>query len=88
MFRIDLIVRAANAFDDAESGTSIVVPGMDKERNDLIEYFSRALSAASINKKTITFYGFGNALGINMMIDNVVTEGRVSSTKPSAKKHC
>lgn len=72
------IVQAAKAFDAAESGTIIFAPGKNIQRNDLVQYFARVASSYSINKKHITFHGFGNALGINSIIDSMI-EKRVKN---------
>jgi predicted molibdopterin-dependent oxidoreductase YjgC len=69
------IIRAAKSFDEAESGTIIFAPGKNIQRNDLVQYFVKAASSFSINKKHITFYSYGNALGVNTIIDSMV-EGR------------
>jgi len=67
----DSIIRAAKAFDASESGTMIFVPGGNVQRNDLVQYFIKMASSFSINKKHITFYGFGNSLGVNTIIDSM-----------------
>jgi predicted molibdopterin-dependent oxidoreductase YjgC len=66
------IVQAAKAFDSAESGTVIFAPGKNVQRNDLVQYFARVASSWSINKRHITFNGFGNALGVNSIIDSMI----------------
>ncbi len=71
----EAIIRAAKSFDEAESGTIIFAPGRNIQRNDLVQYFVKAASSFSINKKHITFYSFGNAFGVNTIIDSMV-EGR------------
>jgi predicted molibdopterin-dependent oxidoreductase YjgC len=68
----ETIVKTARDFNAAPSGTIIFVPGPNKERNDLINYFVRILAARSPNKKYITFYGFGNNLGVNVILDREV----------------
>jgi NADH dehydrogenase/NADH:ubiquinone oxidoreductase subunit G len=71
---VETIVRAAKSFDSAESGAIIFVPGGNKERNDLIEYLVRKTSARSMNKNHITFYNYGNVLGVNMVLDSMVSD--------------
>lgn len=66
------IIQAAKAFDASESGTIIFAPEKNIQRNDLVQYFARVASSYSINKKHITFYGFGNALGINSIISEMI----------------
>jgi len=68
----EAIIRAAKSFDDAESGTIIFAPGRNIQRNDLAQYFVKAASSFSINKKHITFYSYGNALGVSTIIDSMV----------------
>jgi anaerobic selenocysteine-containing dehydrogenase len=69
---VEAITRAARSFDDAESGTIIFAPGGNIQRNDLVQYFVKAASSFSINKKHITFYSYGNALGVNTVINSMV----------------
>jgi len=70
----DIITRAAKAFDAASSGTVIFSPSKNIQRNDLVQYFAKVASSLSINKKHITFHGYGNALGINTIIDSMVED--------------
>jgi len=70
----EAIMRAAKAFDGAESGTIIFAPSKNIQRNDLVQYFIKAASSFSINKKHITFYSFGNSLGVNAIIDSMVED--------------
>lgn len=71
------IEKAAKEFNAASSGTIIFVPSKTNERNDLISFFIKVLAGLSPNKKFITFYGFGNTLGVNTILDRMV-EGRSS----------
>jgi hypothetical protein len=71
----EAIIRAAKAFDGVESGTIIFAPGGNIQRNDLVQYFVKVASSFSVNKKHITFYSFGNSIGVNTIIDSMV-EGR------------
>jgi NADH dehydrogenase/NADH:ubiquinone oxidoreductase subunit G len=70
----DTITRAAKAFDSAGSGTVIFSPSKNIQRNDLIQYFARVASDLSVNKKHITFYGYGNTLGVNAIIDSMIAD--------------
>ncbi|MEE8638116.1 MAG: molybdopterin-dependent oxidoreductase [Candidatus Margulisiibacteriota bacterium] len=73
----EAIIKAAKDFNRAASGTIIFVPGPTKQRNDLINYFIKILASLSANKKYITFYGFGNNLGVNTVLDQML-EGHAS----------
>jgi predicted molibdopterin-dependent oxidoreductase YjgC len=73
----EAITKAARDFNAATSGTIIFVPDAGKQRNDLIGYLIKALAGLSPNKKHITFYGFGNTLGVNMVLDRMA-EGHIS----------
>jgi hypothetical protein len=73
----EAIIRAARAFCSAASGTVIFVPGASKQRNDLISYFARRLAGMVNGKKFINFYGYGNTLGTNIILDRLA-EGHVS----------
>jgi predicted molibdopterin-dependent oxidoreductase YjgC len=64
----DQIERAAKEFGEAASGTIIFVPRSTGERNDLINYFIKVLASLSPNKKCITFYSYGNTLGVNTIL--------------------
>lgn len=66
------IEKAAKEFNAASSGTIIFVPRETNERNDLISFFIKVLAGLSPNKKFITFYGFGNTLGVNTILDRMV----------------
>ncbi|MDD5593199.1 MAG: molybdopterin-dependent oxidoreductase [Candidatus Margulisbacteria bacterium] len=66
------IEKAASDFSSAPTGTLIFSPGANKERNDLIGYFAKILAARSGGKKQITFYSFGNTLGVNSILDREV----------------
>jgi predicted molibdopterin-dependent oxidoreductase YjgC len=66
------LLQAANSFSAAASGCIIFAPGADKKRNDLIQYFTRVLSTTSVNKKSITFYSYGNCLGVNIILDQMI----------------
>jgi len=68
----DAIIRAAKAFNSASSGTIIFAPSKNIQRNDLVQYFARIASSISTNKRHITFYGYGNALGVNTIIDSMI----------------
>ena len=68
----ELIVKAAQDFDAAPSGTIIFVPRKENEGNDLVSYLIKVLAGLSAGKKFITFYGFGNTLGVNMILDRAV----------------
>jgi len=70
----DTITRAAKAFDAAGSGTVIFSPSKNIQRNDLVQYFARVASDLSVNKKHITFHGYGNTLGVNTIIDSMVED--------------
>ena len=76
---VEAMTRAAEAFDDAESGTIIFSPSMNIQRNDLVQYFAKLASSFSINKKHITFHSSGNALGVNTIINSII-EGRSDIT--------
>jgi anaerobic selenocysteine-containing dehydrogenase len=69
-----IVNKTAEDFNAAASGTIIFVPGPNKQRNDLISYFARILAGRSPNKKYITFYGFGNNLGVNVILDREVKD--------------
>jgi anaerobic selenocysteine-containing dehydrogenase len=71
---VENIIRAAKEFNSAKSGVIIVVPGAFKQRNDLLNYFSRLLAATSPGKKQICFYGFGNPLGASRTLDQTCPE--------------
>ncbi len=71
------IAKEAREFSSAPSGTIIFAPTAANERNDLISYFVKVLAGLSANKKFITFYGFGNTLGVNTILDRMV-DGRTS----------
>ncbi len=73
----EAIVKAAQDFDAAPSGTIIFVPRKENENNELVGYLIKVLAGLSAGKKFITFYGFGNTLGVNMILDRVV-EGHTS----------
>jgi len=79
----EVITNAARSFDKAESGTVIFVPGRNKERNDLVQYFTRVLSSYSLNKKHITFYSYANTLGVNAILDSMI-EGRMNGGRAKA----
>jgi formylmethanofuran dehydrogenase subunit B len=79
----EVIMNAARSFDRAESGTVIFVPGKNKERNDLVQYFIKVISSYSLNKKHITFYSYANTLGVNTILDSMM-EGRISGGKAKA----
>lgn len=74
---VETIVQAALDFAAAPAGMIIFVPGKSKERNDLIGYFCKVLAGLCPGKKHITFYSFGNALGVNTILDREV-EGHLS----------
>ena len=79
-----LLVAAAYDFNAATSGTIIVVPGANKQRNDLLVYFAKLLAARSPNKKFISFYSGGNTLGVNTVLDREA-EGHTSYTELLSK---
>ena len=70
----DHLINAANDFHKAASGYVIVVPSLNKQRNDLINYFAKVLSANSPNKKYLTFYQYGNNLGVNIILDQLLPD--------------
>jgi NADH dehydrogenase/NADH:ubiquinone oxidoreductase subunit G len=70
----DTIPRAAKAFDSAASGCVIFSPSKNIQRNDLVQYFAKVASSLSTNKKHITFYGYGNTLGVNTIIDSMIED--------------
>ncbi|MFC1568164.1 molybdopterin oxidoreductase family protein [Candidatus Margulisiibacteriota bacterium] len=72
-----VIEAAAKDFDSATSGTIVFVPDKSKPRNDLIAYFVKSLAGHSSGKKFINFYGFGNTLGVNTILDQAA-EGHTS----------
>jgi len=74
----EVLVKAARDFNAAASGTIIFVPRETIARNDLCAYFARMLASLSPNKKYITCYGFGNTLGVNTILDGMVS-GHLSS---------
>ncbi|MGB9612566.1 MAG: molybdopterin oxidoreductase family protein [Candidatus Margulisiibacteriota bacterium] len=65
----EAIINTAKAFASAPRGIIIFVPSLTKERNDLINYFTKILASLT-NKKYITFYSFGNALGVSRILDH------------------
>ncbi len=73
----EVITNAARDFNAASSGTIIFVPRESNVRNDLINYFIKVLAKLSPNKKFITFYSFGNTMGVNTILDQMV-EGHTS----------
>jgi predicted molibdopterin-dependent oxidoreductase YjgC len=70
----EVIIKAAKDFNAAASGTIIFVPRAKNKRNDLIGYFVKVLAGLSPNKKFITFYGHGNTLGVNTILDRMLGE--------------
>ena len=68
----EALIRAAKEFDAAASGYIIFVPSENKQRNDLIAYLCKILTALSENKKYLTFYTQGNHLGVNLVLDQMV----------------
>jgi len=70
----DTLTRAAKAFDSAASGTVIFSPSKNIQRNDLVQYFAKVASSLSLNKKHVTFYGYGNTLGVNVIIDSMIAD--------------
>lgn len=66
-----------DAFSNAASGTIIFAPGRNKQRNDLIAYLSKVLASLSPSKKHLILYAFGNTLGVNSILDQIV-ENRAS----------
>lgn len=71
---VEKIKAAAQAFHSAASGVVLIVPSDNRERNDLTVYFAKELAAASPNKKYLVYYGYGNTLGVNTVIDREVPE--------------
>lgn len=67
--RVGELEKAAKDFAEAPTGTVIVSPGLNKDRNDLISYFAKRLAAGSAGKKFINFYSYGNTLGVNTVLD-------------------
>ena len=55
----------------------IFSPSINKQRNDLISYFVKVLSEITGGKKYNTFYSYGNTLGVNNILDQIVP-GRAS----------
>ncbi|KPJ69720.1 hypothetical protein AMJ44_02530 [candidate division WOR-1 bacterium DG_54_3] len=70
----EVILKAAKDFNSASSGTIIFAPNTTYERNDLISYFIKVLAGLSPNKKFITFYSFGNTLGLNIILDGMLED--------------
>ena len=71
------LAAAARDFNAAATGTIIVAPGANKQRNDLLVYFAKLLSIGLPNKKFISFYSGGNTLGVNTVLDREA-EGHAS----------
>jgi len=68
----EAIIKAAQDFDAAPSGTIIFVPRKENEGNELVGYLIKVLAGLSAGKKFITFYGFGNTLGVNIILDRMM----------------
>lgn len=68
----EALVRAAKEFDASPSGYIIFVPSATKQCNDLIAYLCKILSALSENKKHLSFYAYGNQLGVNLVLDQML----------------
>ena len=66
------LIKAAKDFNSAPSGTIIFVPSENVQRNDLVSYLIKVLAGLSANKKYITFYEYGNTLGVNIILDEAV----------------
>ncbi|MFH1825697.1 MAG: molybdopterin-dependent oxidoreductase [bacterium] len=67
------IEKAAKALAAAASGTIIISPASTMARNDLIVCLAKVLASLT-KKKYITYYGHGNVLGVNTILDQVVGE--------------
>lgn len=68
----EAMIKAAKEFDAATSGYVIFVPSATKQRNDLIAHLSKVLTALSDNKKYLSFYAYGNNLGVNLILDQML----------------
>lgn len=66
--------KAAEDFAAARSGVIIFVPSKNIERNDLVQLLVKMLAVASPGKKYITYYMYGNTLGVNSIIDHEIPE--------------
>ncbi len=77
----ELIIRAATAFDDAESGTIIFSPGNNIQRNDIVQYLMKVASSFSVNKKHITFNMYGNTIGVNRVLDSMIDQKESKKAK-------
>ncbi|MFC1510974.1 molybdopterin oxidoreductase family protein [Candidatus Margulisiibacteriota bacterium] len=71
------IEQAAKDFSAAASGTIIFAPSATIAKNDLVAYLAKVLASLSSAKKNITFYGYGNTLGVNTVLDQML-EDRVA----------
>ncbi|HTY13642.1 MAG TPA: molybdopterin-dependent oxidoreductase [Candidatus Omnitrophota bacterium] len=70
------IAAAARDFNCAASGFAIMSPSRSRSRNDLVKYLVRLICDLSPNKKQAAFYCFGNALGVNVVLDRAVEARR------------
>ena len=77
----EMITRAAEAFDDAESGTIIFSPGNNIQRNDIVQYLMKVASNFSVNKKHITFNLYGNTVGVNKILDSIIEKKASKNAK-------
>jgi predicted molibdopterin-dependent oxidoreductase YjgC len=68
------IIKTAKRFDDAENGTILFAPSIYKQRNDLIQYYMDQIASQSIGKKHMTFYSFGNTLGVTKTLDEAIPD--------------
>lgn len=65
----EAITKAAKAFDNSMSSCVIFAPHADTPGNDQIEHFVNQLSSYSVGSKHITFFSYGNAYGINKILE-------------------
>jgi predicted molibdopterin-dependent oxidoreductase YjgC len=63
------IKKAAKTFDDSMSSCVIFAPNADVPGNDQIEHFVNQLSSYSVGSKHITFFSYGNAYGVNKILE-------------------
>jgi predicted molibdopterin-dependent oxidoreductase YjgC len=66
---VALITRAAKTFDDSLSSCVIFAPKASTPGNGQIEHFVNQLSSYSVGSKHITFYSYGNAYGVNKILE-------------------
>ncbi len=85
------MIKAAKSFDGAETGCVIFTPSSGTQRNDLVQYLMNMIASYSIEKKHITFFSYGNTIGVNNVIDaevpdHVSLDGILSKTRSGAIK--